>query len=216
MACGQCQGIEGRFGAREAEQRLARYRRSGPDRTTRLLLAALTAEGVAGLTLLDIGGGIGAVQYGFLEAGGAHATDVDASTAYVAVARAEAARHGLADRIEYRHGNFVDLADELPAADVVTLDRVICCYHDPQGLVGQSAGKVGKLYGLVYPRDTWWTRTPFALANLFLRLRRNPFRVYVHAPATVEALARGAGLARRFYRTAGFWQVVVYARPTEN
>jgi magnesium-protoporphyrin O-methyltransferase len=214
MACSQCRGIEGFFNRRQAERQIRGYCQRGPDKTTRMLINALRAEGVKGLTLLDIGGGIGAVQLGLLDAGVTSATDVDASTAYLTVARSEAERRGLAERIVYRHGDFTALAADLPPADLVTLDRVICCYHDMRGLVGQSAAKATRLYGLVYPRDTWWLRAVLAVGNLLLRLRRDPFRIFAHRSAAVDALIRNSGLAPRYHRTAGIWQVVVYARPT--
>ncbi len=212
MTCDQCRGIEGMFGKREARQLVARYRRRGAAKTTRLLVAALEAEGVGGQTLLDIGGGIGAIQLALLKAGVTHATDIDASTAYLTVAQSEAQHEGLADRVEYQYGNFMDLGPNLPTAGVVTLDRVICCYHDMRGLVGLSVAKAGKLYGLVYPRDTWWTHTAVAVMNLVQRVRRDPFRVFVHSQTAVDALVRSSGLAQRYRRTAGLWQVVVYAR----
>jgi hypothetical protein len=34
----------------------------------------------------------------------------------------------------------------------------------------------------------------------------------VHPTRAVDAVVRGNGLERRFYREAGTWQVVVYAR----
>src|SRR5579859_2167789 len=165
MACEQCQGIERFFNQRVAERQLKQYRRRGPDTTTRLLIAALRREGVDGLTLLDIGGGIGAVQFELFKAGVTSATDVDASSGYLAAARAEAEREQVAGRVEYRHGDFVDMAADVARAGVVTLDRVICCYHDMRALVGTSAAKANKLYGVVYPRDVWWTRATLAVGN---------------------------------------------------
>ena len=123
MNCCQCQGIEGFFNQREAARRIKAYQRNGPDRSTRVLLDALRASGVEGATLLDIGGGIGAVQLGLLDAGAASATDIDASSAYIAAARDEAVRLGFGDRVTYQHGNFVDLAPGIAPADIVTLDR---------------------------------------------------------------------------------------------
>lgn len=212
MTCDQCRGIEGMFGQRQAQRQVNHYRRRGPDKTTRMLIEAIKAEGVDGLTLLDIGGGIGAIQLALLKAGAANATDVDASSAYLAVARAESEREGLGERVEYRYGNFTDLAAHLAPAGIVTLDRVICCYHDMRGLVGLSAAKAARLYGVVYPRDTWWMRAAIAIVNVLLRARRDPFRLFVHPTAAVDALVRGSGLAQRYHRTAGPWQVVVYAR----
>lgn len=212
MNCCQCQGIEKEFNQKEAAEDLKRYRQSGPDETTRLLINALVAEGVEGMTLLDIGGGVGAVQNELLKAGVSRATSVDASTAYIEAAKEEAQRRGHADRICFQHGDFVDLAPDIPPADIVTLDRVICCYHDMQRLVGLSSARARKLYGVVYPRDTWWTKIGLPMMNFFYWLRRTPFRVFAHPTAEVDAIVQGNGLQERFYRKTFVWQVAVYAR----
>ena len=212
MSCCHCQGAETLFDAKVASRELRQYRRRGPRKTTRLLLDALEAIGVAGRTLLDIGGGVGIIQHELLGAGAARASGVEASAAYLAAAREEAARRGHADRLSLYHGNVVDLAPELPPADIVTLDRVICCYPDMPALVERSAALARVAYGLVYPRDTWWVKLGLALENLAFRARRNPFRVYAHSAAAVDALVRGQGFAPRFMRRTLVWQVVVYGR----
>ncbi len=176
------------------------YRRRGPSKTTRMLVDALSRMGLEGSTLLDIGGGVGAIEHSLLAAGVSTATDVDASAAYLSAARAEAERRGLSDRVRYEHGNFVALAGELPPADVVTLDRVICCYDDMQKLVSLSSALAGRYYGVVYPRDTWWTRLGVRIGNFLLRLQRSNFRSYVHPTSAVEALIHANGLTRRFHR----------------
>ena len=214
MNCCQCQGIETVFNRREAEKKLKAYRKRGPAKTTRMLIEALQsmARRNEGLTLLDIGGGVGAVQHELLRSGVQQATGVDASAAYVRVAQEEAQRQGHADRMRSVHANFVDFAAHIPRADVVTLDRVICCFHDMPALVGLSAAKAAALYGLVYPRDTWWVRAAIGIANLYMRAARNPFRAFVHPSRGVEALVKSHGFERCFYKTSGAWQVVVYAR----
>ena len=212
MDCCQCKGFETVFDEKEARTRLRSYRNNGPAKTTRLLIDALRAQGVEGMTLLDIGGGVGAIQHELLRDGVERATGVDASAAYIKVAREEAERQGHAGRVSYRQGNFVDLAPAIPQADIVTLDRVICCYHDALSLVGLSAAKAGSLYGLVYPQDTWWTRVLVRADNLWMRIRRNPFRSFVHAEPVIQALVREGGLTRRYHRLSGPWQVAVYAR----
>ncbi len=81
-----------------------------------------------------------------------------------------------------------------------------------RALVGLSSERARKYYGAVYPRDTWWLKIVFAIANLFLRVQRNPFRIFLHPTQEVDAILRGNGLARRFYGQTLLWQVVVYAR----
>ncbi len=145
MTSCQCEGIEACFNPRLAAQELEHYRKKGAARTTRRLIAALEAEGVAGRSLLDIGGGVGAIPHALLQDGASTATTVDASAAYLDVARDEAARRGLSERIRFEHGNFVDLAPDIPSADIVTLDRVICCYDDMSALVRASAARASHL-----------------------------------------------------------------------
>jgi hypothetical protein len=214
MDCCQCTGIENVFNEKEARNKLKAYRKDGPGKTTRLLIEALKglSQGVEGMTLLDIGGGVGAIQHELLQAGLESATGVDASTAYIKVVQEEAKRQGHTDKVSYQHANFVDIASQIPSADIVTLDRVICCYHDMQSLVGLSAAKAGRLYGLVYPRDTWWVRAAIFTGNLFSRATRNPFRAFVHHTRAVDRLVRDNMLQQRFYKVSGPWQVVVYAR----
>jgi magnesium-protoporphyrin O-methyltransferase len=208
----QCQGIEIEFNTREAAQKLADYHKRGPAGTTRLLIDALQSLDLKGRTLLDVGGGIGVIQYELLKAGARSAVSVDASTAYVQAAQHEARRQGLDDRIQYHHGDFVALASGIPPADVVTLDRVICCYHDMPGLVGHAAEHARQVLALVYPLDAVWVRFLLVLENLFQRLKGSPFRAFVHPTAGVEAILRAQGLERRSYRRSGVWQIAVYRR----
>lgn len=209
---GQCRGIEDRFDTEVGARKLRAYLRNGPDRTTQLLVDALRAEGVADATLLDIGGGIGAIQLELLASGLRNATDVDAASGYLAVAREEAARRGYDGRVAYRHGDFVALAGELESADIVTLHRVICCYHDMPALVGASVGKARRLYGVVYPRDDWWVRLSMAVENISERIQRSQFRAFVHPTRVVDGIIRGAGFERRYFHRGAIWQVVVYGR----
>ncbi len=212
MNCCQCQGFETFFNKKRTTRELEQYRKKGPRKTTRTLIDALKAEGVRGMALLDIGGGIGVIQHELLSAGASSATNVEASTAYIEAMKEETERQGHADRVSFYHGDFVDLAPDIPSADIVTLDRVICCYRDMEALVGLSSARAGKLYGVVYPRDTWWTRIGWAIFDFVFGVLRNPFRAFVHPTEAVDAVVRGSGLEPRFYRQTAIWQVVVYER----
>jgi SAM-dependent methyltransferase len=213
MPCDCCSvDYDAHFNAEDARKDLLDYRANGPDGSTQRLIDALIAEGIESASLLDIGGGVGVVQLELLEAGAASSVDVDASDPYLAVAEAEAAERGFKDRTAYRHGDFVLLADEVEPADVVTLDRVICCYRDAHALVSRSAQHARRLYGLVYPVDRWWTRTMERIMNLVQRLTRSDYRMHVHSADLVDRLIREAGLERRYHHAGMVWQTVVYAR----
>jgi len=202
------------FNARTAEEDLRAYRRDGPTGLTRHLIDALSAGGIEGRTVLEIGGGVGTVHHELLHSGARAAVDVDASRAYVAAARGEAERQGHADRVDYRVGDFVGVADAIAPADVVALDRVLCCYGDMTSLVARSAALARRRYGLVYPRDTWLGRMAIVSINVGLRLSRSPFHAYLHRTADVEAILSAHGLVRSLHRTTLIWQLAVYERPT--
>jgi len=210
--CGQCAGIEREFNASVAARELAAYRRRGAAGTTRVLIEMVRAQGVAGASLLDVGGGIGAIQHELAAAGAVSITSVDASSAYLAAQQAEAARRGYADRATYLHGDFVALAESVPASDIVTLDRVICCYPDLRALVGRSAARARRVYGAVYPRGTWWNAAGVALLNAVMRLRRSAFRGYLHPPQAIEALLGAAGFRLQSARETFIWRVAVFTR----
>ena len=200
------------FSEKRAKQDLKRYRKKGPDKGTRLLIDALRATGMRGETLLDIGGGIGAIDHELLQAGASSAVHVDASAAFAAAAAEEAARRGTRDRMEFRRGDFVDIAAEVAPADVVTLDRVICCYANMERLVRESASHARRLYGIVIPRERRITRMGRFGVNTMFRLTRNPFRFYIHPIAEIERLLAGAGFQRQSVSETIFWRAAVYAR----
>ncbi len=210
--CSHCDGLDRLFDRANAEADLKSYLKKGPSQSTRALVDALRRFGVAELTLLDIGGGIGAIHHELFASGVRRAVDVDVSGGYIAVAREEDARRGQSDRVEYRRGDFVALAGEVAPADIVTLDRVICCYPDMPALVRLSSQRAQRYYGLVYPRASWWMRAGRRAINLWMRLQRNPFRFFVHQVADVDGILREGGFERQFFRRYLFWEVVLYAR----
>jgi len=216
MSCAQCAGIEDQFDRGEARKKLRHFRRRGPDKTTRLLIdelrAALSASDAHDATLLDIGAGVGAIHHELLDGRVSRCVHVDASTAHLAAAKEETERRGHTARVEFVFGDFVALADTIRPADIVTLDRVICCFDDMHGLVQRSALKAGRLYGAVYPRQIGWMRVAIAAINLLQRLKRSTFRVFLHDPAAIDAELRAAGLEQRSRRQTLGWEVVVYAR----
>ncbi len=208
----QCQGIEAFFDDKVAQRELRSYQKRGPRKTTRLLLDAVRTRLRGKGRLLDIGGGIGAIQHELVPTTLAHATSVDASPAYLAAAQQEATRRGYAEHTTYIAGNFVDVAETVDLAHVVTLDRVICCFDDVDALVQQSAAKAEHLYALVFPRDHWLNRLMFPLINLISRLQRADFRIFLHPSQHVESLLADAGFERCFLEKTLLWQVRVFQR----
>jgi len=205
-------GCPNTFSTKEAEADLKRYRDRGPDKTTQALIDAIVAQGVQGATLIDIGAGVGAIQLALLDAGAASATSVDATEAYVAVAREEARRRGYADRVDARFGLFETAATDIDPADVVTLDRVVCCDPDLPGLLGRVSERAKRVVGLVYPRETWWNRLAARVMAAWSWITRDSTRWHLHSTADIDRILRAAGFERREVDRTFIWQVVLYVR----
>jgi Methyltransferase domain len=200
------------FDARAAHRQLSEYRRSGPTGSTRRLLDGIKTDDVRHSTVLDVGAGIGVIGLELLAAGATAVTNVDAARAYVAVGRHEIERRRLSDRATFHHADFVEIADNVKPADIVTLHRVVCCYADWPTLLDVSAIRARRLFGLVYPNDRWWIRLAIGCGNLVLRLRRQSFRGYVHPERGIDERIRGAGFEERLHHRGWVWQTVVYVR----
>jgi SAM-dependent methyltransferase len=200
------------YDGRDAERDLAAWRSRGPRMTTQELIDVIRNQGVDGASLLDIGAGVGMLHVSLLEAGAASAVDVDASPEYLAIARAEAQRRGIADRVDYRYGDVVELAADLPPADIVTLDSVMCCYPYLPALLGAAVRPSPRLVGLTYPRDVWWMRVFMWLFNVAHALRRSPARYFIHRHPQVERLMAEAGYVNAHEGGSRVWRVVLYRR----
>jgi hypothetical protein len=205
-------GCPNTFDAKAARDDLKRYLDKGPDRTTQALIDAILEEGIEGATLLDIGAGIGAIQLALLGAGAASAESVDATEAYVQVARDEAARRGYGERTNGRIGTLELLAPVIDPADVVTLDRVVCCDPDLPALLTRAAERARRMVGLVYPRETWWNRVAARGLAVWGWLTRDAIRWHLHATADIDAILGTAGFRRRDIDRSLIWQVALYVR----
>jgi magnesium-protoporphyrin O-methyltransferase len=106
----------------------------------------------------------------------------------------------------------VDVAGGLEPVDVVTLDRVVCCYPDYAALLARSADKCRAAYVLSYPLDRWYVRLVVAVQNLVRRLRRDAFRTFVHPEAAIRQTLTEAGLRPAGERDFFVWRVEWYRR----
>src|SRR5919109_2298587 len=171
----------------------------------RKIFGFLAGRGVAGDSVLEVGGGVGAIQLELLKAGAARATNVELSPECEPYA---AELLGDDARVERRVGDFVRDADELEPADDVVLHRVVCCYPDPDALVGAAAEHARRRLVLSFPPDTALFRAGSAVMNAFLALTRTEFRTFVHPVATILAAARARGLEPALDTRTPLWRIV--------
>lgn len=198
------------FGRKPAERQARSFRKRGL-RGSAKALAGFAGE-VRGESVLEVGGGIGAIEIELLEAGAARVTNIELAATYEDTARALLAERGLSERADRRVGDFVAEADAVEPHDVVVMHRVVCCYPDMPALVGAAATKAQRALAMTYPRDSWWTRLFASLVNVYMRLRGRAFRTFIHSPAGIRAAARAQGLRPTLESGGLLWQVVAFER----
>ena len=207
--CCRPDGYNRLFSARQARRDARRYRKRGLGGTSRQLVAL--AGNVSGESVLEVGGGVGAIELELLAAGAERATNVELSGNYEEEAATLLAERGLTERVGRRVGDFVEESAE--PHDVVVMHRVVCCYPDVDRLVGAAAACTRRRLLLTYPREHLWVRAGFRSINLFMRLSGSSFRAFVHPVVHMAAAAEREGLTlERRERQGLVWENAVYER----
>ena len=212
MSCCAPKGYQELFGERAARRDAKRYRRRGLDETAEEMVEFLRGRGLDGTTVLEIGGGVGAIPLELLKAGADRALEIELSPNYERTAAELARELGFADRVERRLGDVVEEGATVPAADAVVMHRVVCCYPDPDALVGAAAERARRHLVLSFPRERRLIRLGSRVVNLWFRLRRWDFRTYVHPASAILAAAERRGLRPAFEHQGTIWQVAALER----
>ena len=139
-------------------------------------------------------------------------TDVDASSAYLEKAKEESFRQGTAEKTKFYFGDFVEIANTIAEADIVTLDRVICCYDEMEKLVNLSADKAKVFYGIIFPIDKWIIKKLHKIFNLGFVFERNSMRVFIHSTEKIEEILKLKGFENIFHKRYLLWQVILFKR----
>ncbi|WP_195760586.1 methyltransferase domain-containing protein [Agromyces kandeliae] len=185
-----------------------RYRRRGLTRAEQRVAERVERAGVAGTSVLEVGGGIGAIQLELFGHGAAHSINLELSPAYEGRARALLAEAGRA--ADARRIVGIDLAidgDDVPVADHVVLHRVVCCYPDAVRLLAASAAHARRTVVFSHPPRTWLTRAFVGVGNVMMRLRGEQYRGYVHSPGAMYDALRRAGFTIDSVDRAGWWRI---------
>lgn len=212
MPCEHCCGANQFFDLKVARKKMKYYKRKGPGKATKKLLSLLSAQEMKNKSLLDIGGGVGAIQWYFLENGAKKTIDVDASIAYINVAKAHAEEKNLRDKMEFLEGDFLDQSSEISTHDFVTLDKVVCCYPDYQQLLGMALDKCNETFALTFPLGGPLSKILELIENLYFSFKKNPFRTFIHPPAAIEGFIISRGFEPVEKRVSFPWHVQMYRK----
>jgi hypothetical protein len=185
-----------------------RYRKRGLDKTARRIVGFLDSAGVEDATVLEIGGGVGAIQLELLKRGAASAVNLELSPAYDVEAHGLLREAGIDEgRVDRRLHDIAADPDGVGPADVVVLHRVVCCYPDYERLLGAAASHARRLLVFSYPPRNPASRLFIALQNVCLRLTRKEFRTFAHPPSAMRDVCGAHGLSATFAHPGVVWQV---------
>ena len=202
------------FRPRIARRTLARYRRRGLDELELQLLQSAREVGVDGTRVLEIGGGLGTIGSELLAAGAAESEVVELVAAWEPFALELARERGLEGRTTFRVVDILDRPDEVGPADIVILNRVVCCTPDGVALTGEAASHARRALVLSFPRDVLWVRAALRGLNAGMWLLRRSYRAFVHPPAALLAAAESQGLRPAGDGRSGLlWQYASLTRP---
>ncbi|MGY3568218.1 2-polyprenyl-3-methyl-5-hydroxy-6-metoxy-1,4-benzoquinol methylase [Sinomonas sp. RB5] len=186
-----------------------RYARRGLRAPERRIVDFLLRAGIAGASVLEVGGGIGEIQLELLKRGVARAVNLELSAGYEEDAMRLAEAAGVAHRLERRVG--VDLAqtpDEVEAADVVILHRVVCCYPDYEALLGAAAEHALRTLVFSHPPANPLSRLFIGVMNSTIRASGRSFRGFIHPPGAMVEVLRSRGLEPVYRWSSPVWRVV--------
>ena len=212
--CCSPKGYRWIFSEKRAEAEARRFRRRGLDPTSRRIARLLKQQGIEGRTLLEVGGGVGAIQIELLKAGITRAVNIELTPTYEQAAQALLREAGLEDRVERRVMDFAEAAPEVEDADIVVMNRVLCCYPDMPKLAGAAADHTRQVLVVSFPKERWWTRVLVTLGDLALRVARRQFKIFLHSPDKIIATAERHGLKTISNQASFFWQVASLRRTT--
>jgi SAM-dependent methyltransferase len=193
-------------------------RRPTAAKVSESLLDAITETGVADRTILDVGCGIGDLAIEVVARGAASGTGFDLSAKAIDEARKLAQTRGVGDRLRFEVGDGAKL--DLPAADIVVINRVVCCYPDTGNLLERTLGAARSVYAITAPVSTGtvgaYNRVRNRCWNVWYRLRRKKFadfRTFIHDLDRIDERIRAAGFRRvRHEHRRVVWDLAVYAR----
>src|SRR3989441_2469772 len=212
--CCSPKGYRSIFSEKRAHAEARRYRRRGLDPTSRRIAEFLKQQGIGGRTLLEVGGGIGAIQIELLRAGITHAVNIELTPTYEEAAQGLLREAGLEDRVERKVMDFAEATGAVEAADIVIMNRVICCYPDMPKLAGAAADHTREVLVMSFPKERWWTRAVISMADFVLRVARQQFQVFLHPPDEIIATAERHGLEPVYNQASFFWEVASLRRTT--
>jgi hypothetical protein len=214
--CCRATGCEEIFKPATARRNLRRYLKKGLGAIERSMVGTLAPRDLDGARVLEIGGGVGAIQAELLTKGANTGEIVELVSAYEPYARELAAAKGFENRSVFRVADVLGDPSVVTPAAIVILNRVVCCSPDGIRLAAIAARLAERMLMLSFPRDRGVTRLFATAMNGTMQLLGRSFRIYLHPRTALVAAAQDAGLVLAQTGNTIIWEFATFQRPASS
>ena len=191
---------------------MKKFRKKGLDKASQRIVEGLEVAGIQSKSVLEVGCGVGGLHLTLLQKGASLAQGVDASGGMLEAAANLAQELKLAQRVTYHQGDFVELNSTLAPADIVVMDKVLCCYAEPEALIAKGLSRARELFAVSYPRNSLLAWLSCKVPSVIGRILRWSFRPYYHAPAFLDQTIVNSGFQELSSSVTPVWQIKIYTR----
>jgi D-arabinose 1-dehydrogenase-like Zn-dependent alcohol dehydrogenase len=119
---------------------------------------------------------------------------------------------GIEERSTFRIADLLENPETIAPADVVVLNRVVCCSPDGVRLAREAARLAGSMLLLSYPRDRVLVRIGGRILNFVMWIMKRSFRVFMHSRESLYAAAQAEGLVVVETGQAFAWEFSAFRR----
>lgn len=213
-SCCRAVPCEEMFGSEStAREDMEEYLRTGLGALESAMVEALpTAVRNHAERVLEIGGGVGAIQAELLRRGGRSGEVIELVQGYAPFAARLAQEVGIADRTTFRVHDLLSDPEAVEPADVVVMNRVVCCSADGPELAAVAARLARKALLMSFPRSTVLTRAFAAVQRFAYKVLGRKYRAFAWPEERLVAAGERAGLAPVATGGGWLWRYLVFTR----
>ena len=202
----------GKFFSFFAKSYRRRFEKKGFEVSQQQLIEGITQANYSDKTLLEIGCGVGHLHQSLLEQGAISAVGIELASEMLTEAIDWAKQRSLDNKTKYLEGDFIEIASTVEPADIVIMDKVVCCYPDADALIHRSLEKCRETIALTYPRKIWYTKMGTQTLALIMKLLGSSFRPYVHDPSQIEKWITEQGFKKTVQSQTFVWLTQIYQK----
>lgn len=213
-SCCRAEPCEEMFGSEStAREDMEAYLRKGLGALETEMVDALPQEFLFdGSRVLEIGGGVGAIQAELLRRGASTGEVIELVESYAPYASRLAEQLRLTGRSSFRVHDVLADPEEVEPADVVVMNRVVCCSADGLSLARFAAGLTRGALLMSFPRSNAVTKAFAATQRFAYRLLGRKYRAFVWPEDELVAAGEREGLAPVAADGNWLWKYVVLVR----